>query len=239
MTIPGFSTRVLNPRVLIPRVLILAGLVLCSSALRADVIYSNFGANFSYAYQTGITVADTGSENSVAIAFTPLLDYLLSSIEVVATTRNPDLSNTLTLSIFADNDGIPGTSALEILSFSGQLPSFVTPPETPEASYLSLISSTNPELHAGTTYWLVMDGPAEESLIWDDNSIGTFGLLETNGTPGAWLTNPNPNANQTNGVFQIDGTLAGATGSSTPEPHSLFLMAGGLLAVVGISRRRA
>lgn len=216
--------RVPAPCVLVPRVLILAGLVLCGSALRADTIYTNFGAGQAYASGSGVNVADGTNDYSVAEEFTPGANYDLTSVEFVATTQNA--SNSVTVGIYADNSGVPGATALESFTY--------TPPSGPLGTLgnlvpvISVSSVLNPELLAGNNYWLVMDGAPSESLFWDQNSSGTFGLVETNGTPGNWLVNPtNPNAGETNGVFEIDGRFVSG-GPTIPEPGAWLLMASGL-----------
>jgi MYXO-CTERM domain-containing protein len=226
-----------NPRVLLPRVLLVGGLIFCGSMLRADIIYSNFGPEFSYGFETGIPVANGTLSTSVGQEFSPVgNNYDLSSIEVVATSPNPDPTNTVTMSIFADNgSGLPGGTALEILTFSGQLPPFSTPDGDPQAGYLTFTSTLNPELLAGQNYWLVMDtSTAGETLDWDLNSTLKSGFVQTNGTPGDW-TGLFPTV--TNGVYEVDGTIATET-TAAPEPQAWWLMAGGLAAVAGFRRRR-
>ncbi len=222
--------------VVIPRILMLSGLALCGSVLRADVIYSNFGQNFGYANCCGVAVTN-GTDLSVAIALPAMTSsYYLSDIQFIATSTAPDPSNSVSISVFADNNGIPGVTALETLTFNGQLYPF----DTTVAPVLTLSSLTNPELLQGTTYWLVMDGLPNEGLFWGLNSNFTSGYLQTNGTPGNWQTNPNVNADATNGVFQIDGTLVTDTGtvSGAPEPGAWWLMAGGLGFAFVKARRR-
>jgi hypothetical protein len=80
-----------------------------------------------------------------------------------------------------------------------------------------------------SNYWLVVDGPAGEILNWDQNSTGTSGFLETNGTAGNYPTGSNPNASETNGVFEVDGTfVSGGSTPSAPEPAAWLLMVAGI-----------
>ena len=106
---------------------------------------------------------------------------------------------------------------------------------------LTATSVAKPDLMAGLQYWLVKDAPAvaspqNEYLVWDNNSTFAVGYLETNGTPGAWQNSPNLDASETNGVFEIDGTLIPGP---TPEPGTWILLAGGLGLLSVLARRRS
>jgi hypothetical protein len=216
--------------------LIFAGLVLCGSALRADQIYSNFGADFGYAWGSGPLVTDGTNDYSVAVELPTLnANYLLTSIEFVAAAENPDPTNSVTMSIYADNGGAPGGSALATDTLTGQLSDFYASDQGP------VLTATFPgttELNAGSRYWVVMDGSIAESLVWEVNSTRTFGYVETNGTAGNWV---NSLPTETNGVFEVDGTLASqgsGGGYSASEPRASWLLAGGLIAVAFFARRR-
>ncbi len=210
------------PRDVVPRVLALAGLVLCGSLLKADVIFSNFGADFAYYPGSGVVVTNGTSDFSVGIELpTMTSNYDLTSIEFVATAENPDPSNSVTLSVYADDGGVPGGAPIESLTSYGQLWDF----DGSLAPVLSVDSILNPELLAGNNYWIVMDGPISEGLVWDLNSTRTFGYVETDGTPGNWIDGE---ADGTNGVLEVDGVIA----PSLPEPGTWFLMLGGLAFVV-------
>jgi len=224
--------------------MILAGLVLCGSILRADVIAGNFGTDFAYTVEDGVNVASEGTETSIGIEFSPLTNnYDLTSIEVVATSTDPESTNpeslndgpSVIMSIFADNGGVPGATPIEVLTYTGQLSPLVPVDDDPQASPITLTSSDNPELFAGTNYWLVMDGPASESLLWDLNSIFTSGYIAGNSTTDVWGTP----TRETNGVFEIDGDVVSGGGSSTPEPQTWWLMAGGFAAVGCFARRKS
>jgi hypothetical protein len=219
----------------IARILIFSGLVLCGSILKADVLYTNFGPGTTYTDSSGVIVSNGSVETSVAEEL-PVLSssYDLSSIEFVASTETPSPSNSVTVGIYADNGGVPAATALETITLTGQLALF----DGSLSPVLTATSVTNPLLAAGSQYWLVMDGPASEYLVWDLNSMLTVGYLETNGTAGEWRNSPNPFASETNGVFEVDGTLvSGAT--TAPEPRTWMLMAGGFGLIFGLARRRA
>ncbi len=189
---------------LIQRILIFSGLALCGSVLKADILYTNFGPSFAYEDNSGVIVSNGQLENSVAVELPALTSsYDLSSIEFVASTTTPNSSNSVTVGIYADNGGVPAATALESITLTGQLAPF----NGTLSPVLIATSVTNPVLAAGSQYWVVMDGSAAESLVWDQNSTLTVGYLETNGTPGDWINSPNPFAGETNAVFEVDGTL--------------------------------
>lgn len=217
----------------IPRILMFSALALCGGVLKADIIYTNFGPGFAYTDGNGVVVSNGSIETSVAEELPVLTSsYDLSSIEFVASTTTPNPSNSVTIGIYADNGGVPAATALESITLTGQLAPF----DGSLSPVLTATSVTNPLLAAGSRYWVVMDGPASESLVWDLNSTLTSGYLETNGTPGDWIDSPNPFASETNGVFEVDGTQIS---SPTPEPRTWMLLAGGLGLIIGLDRRRS
>jgi hypothetical protein len=221
--------RIVAPRVLAPRILALAGLIFCGSLLKADVIYTNFGSGYAYTPGSGLVVTNGTEDFSVAIELPAMsADYYLSSIEFVATVTNPDPSNSVTMSVYADAAGVPGGSPLESLTLNGQIYDFDGTP----APVLGVTSILNPELYAGTQYWVVMDGPIDEGLVWDLNSSRTSGYVETDGTAGNWV---NSQPNTTNGVFEVDGCLVqGGCASSAPEPGTSVLLGAGLLGLIAL-----
>jgi hypothetical protein len=217
--------RIPPARVLVPRLLILGGLALCGSALRADSIFSNFVTGPpGYSNEGTVPVTDGSDDFSVSEEFTPADNFDLSGILfVVGTDDDPaEVPNhTITLGIFADNGGVPGATALETLTYTG--PVAQPDPDNPPP-ILSVTSLTNPELLANNHYWLVMDGPAANSLFWYQNLAGDSGIVETDGTPGNWHSNET-----TDGVFEIDGTLvSGGSSPAAPEPAAWLLMIAGI-----------
>lgn len=224
-----------SARFLIPRILIFSGLALCGSILKADVLYTNFGPGTTYTDSSGVIVSNGSVETSVAEELPVLTSsYDLTSIEFVASTETPSPLNSVTVGIYADNGGVPAATALESITLTGQLAPF----DGSLSPVLTATSVTNPLLSAGSQYWLVMDGPASEYLVWDLNSTSTVGYLETNGTAGEWINNPNPFASETNAVFEVDGTLISGA-AAAPEPRTWMLLAGGLGLISVLARRRS
>ena len=219
--------------------LVLAGLISGGSALKADVIYSTFGTGDSYATGTGILVTNDGlAWSSAAIAFTPSSNYTLSSIELVATDLIPNAQDSVTVGIFADNNGQPGGQPLESFTV-GSLGLFGQ-----TVLLTSVTSVLQPLLLANTQYWVGLDASPGALIVWNQNTSGATGFSESDGF-GNWSTS-DPAEGQ--GVVEIDGTLASVivgdavpqlqdSAIFTPEPRTTWLMAGGLAALAWFTRR--
>ena len=205
--------------------IVLVGLGLGGVPLRADVIYSNFGTGDAYAAGTGIIVTyDSQAWSSVAVAFVPASNYYFNSIELVATQLIPDASEIM-IGLFADPNGQPGGAPIESWSLSG-LGTFGD-----GVGVLSVTSRQDPLLTAGTTYWIGMNAPVGELVVWNQNITGALGFSRSDGS-GNWST-----SNLDQGVLEVDGTLAplgpGSSDVATiPEPQTWWLMAAGLAFLV-------
>lgn len=204
------------------------------SVLRADVIYTNFAAGDTYAAGNGLIVTnDTLAGSSVAIAFTPSANYDLTSIEFVATDLIPDDLAQVTIGIFADNGGQPGGFALESFTVNslGQFGNLVP--------VLTVTSVLQPLLEANTVYWVAMDSPTGNLVVWNQNTTLASGFSITDGS-GNWSA-----SNQLQGVVEIDGTPASSglisetqsSAGSTPEPGTWWLMAAGLAVIARFGLR--
>jgi hypothetical protein len=216
---------------------LLLALTFSQSTLRADTIYTNFDASGSYSAGAGLIVTnDPISGASVAIAFTPSDNYNLTSIEFVASDLILNDSNDVTLGIFADNGGLPGSTPLE--SFSVPLTGMFG-----DNILVTTVSSIlQPLLLAGTQYWVGMNTAPQDLIIWNQNVTSANGFAETDGS-GNWSA---ADPFQPQGVLQVDGALAAiqppdasdTLPSSVPEPAVWTLMAIGLVAVLLLLRRR-
>lgn len=202
--------------------------------LSAGTIYTNFGTGDAYANGAGLLVTNDGQAySSVALGFTPAANYYLNSIEFVATDLIPNDSAAISVSIFADNgSGQPGGSPLESFSVAG-LGSFgATVP------VLSVTSSAQPLLYAGSEYWIGLNAAPGDMIVWNQNSTGATSYSQTDGS-GNWSS-----SGSYQGVVEIDGTLAPAgllssnadSPGSAPEPASCWLIAAGALAMFYLSR---
>jgi hypothetical protein len=227
---------------------ILVALAAAQSTLRADTIYTNFDANGSYAAGAGLIVTnDAISGASIAIPFTPSDNYNLTSIEFADSdltppdsVESPDSvdakhSKDVTLSIFADNgSGQPGA----ILESFKVRPTGIFGDNILVTTVSSILQ---PLLFADTQYWVGMNAPPGDLVIWNQNVMSANGFSETDGS-GNWSA---ADSLQPQGVLEVDGTVADipptattdALPSSVPEPTVWLLMAGGLVALAFLHRR--
>ena len=97
------------------------------------------------------------------------------------------------------------------------------------------VSGLNVPLNAAT-YWLNLQNalvPSGDPVYWDENSgVGCGG---DNGKGGSCPSMPSENSVGT--IASESFTVVGPNGGSTPEPSSFFLLASGVLGVVGLLRR--
>jgi hypothetical protein len=197
--------------------LAISSFVVAGSA-RADSLFNNLGnAGFS-ADPTGDEwgpLADSFSTGSTPFDFTSL---------TVILSGTPSPTGSTTAFLLSDSSNTPGAIVEEIgtISESGLsgAPGLFTLP----TSYI---------LQPNTTYWIELTS-ADNNTDWqytmDPSGIGTAGqsLANFQGS-GNWVVFP-----EDNGPYQMS-----VDGTRVPEPSSLYLLFGGLLAV-GITtfRRR-
>ena len=184
---------------------LLVALAFGHGALRADTIYTNFDADDSYAPGAGLIVTnDPVSGASVAVAFTPSANYNLTSIEFADSYLISGDSASITLGIFADNGGLPGSTPLE--SFSAT-PGGMFTDSVPVTTVSSILQ---PLLLAGTQYWVGMNAAPQDLVIWNQNITSTNGFAETDGQ-GNWSA---ADPFQPQGVLEVDGALSAIQPSS-------------------------
>ena len=190
------SIRISAPWFLIPCILIVP-------VLRADVIYTNFGTGDAYSSGAGLIVtSDNTAWASVALAFTPLANYDLTSIRFVASEIVPDDLG-VSIGIFADNGGLPGGLPLESLTLRGPLAQFGS-----SAPILTVSSLLQPLLQANMQYWIGLSAPAGDVVVWNQSVTLSLGFASTDGS-GNWSA-----SNLDQGVVEINGTLV----PDVPEP---------------------
>jgi hypothetical protein len=184
---------------------------------RAGIIYSNFGPGDTYATGSGALIAQLPS-----ISFVSATDQFLSEVDFAAYLSSADvISNSVTISLSADESGHPGSSALAFTTFTGSL-------STTPAILQWILNPTQQELLSGNTYWITLDAPAN-SAVWNFNDQMKAG--DSRFVSGVWTTEPT----DTQSAIQIIGTGA----SATPEPQSWVLLLGGSVALAAWRRRQS
>lgn len=185
--------------------LLLAALL--PGALRADVIYTNFGDGDSYLGGSGLIVTRDGAAwSSVAVSFVPAAAYSLSSIEFAASSLIAGGAGT-SVAIFADDDGHPAGRSLETITLDGKLTPFGG-----ASALLTVQSSLHPLLEAGETYWVGMNAPRGGLAVWNQTTSLSTGFAATDGA-GKWSF-----SNGVQGAMELEGTPVWETPPPVPDP---------------------
>lgn len=137
---------------------------------RADsVVFSNFGPGIGFdptigwVGPAGTAYSVGGVPFDVAVSFTPSSNVDLSQIFLPILWQIPDPPNSTTVTLVNSAGGAPGATVLE--SWSG-----LTVPSLSFSPPLTLTSSPDVLLSAGTQYWIVVG--TEGSDFWFQNNSG-------------------------------------------------------------------
>jgi hypothetical protein len=189
---------------------------------RADVIYSDFGPSLTFITYAGADISDATNDYSPSVEFTPTHDYFLTEVDFVASIGSSSDVNQVTISLYNDNGGIPGTLVTPDATqeFDGQMGVLGT-----SSAILSWDPSTEIDLIANDSYWITLDGPVPGDVSWNFNNQGAAGGLIYE--DGEWQT-PGDDAL---GALDI-------LGSPVPEPGTLLTLGAGLSAFFVLRRRR-
>lgn len=201
----------------------LAAIAVAATA-EADVLYSNFGPDDTYALNIGAALSYGGplggQVNEAAVPFTVTGgDYYFDSAEVaILHSWGPDL---VYADLRNDDNGAPG-AVLETTSGSG-----VTNPFT-WAPPMELAFSGGLLLEEGQQYWLALRTEETDALLsWAHNVVDDFGLRAWRMDGGPWNTAfGTPGTDSQRSVFRINAT-------PVPGPGALAL-----LGVAGLLCRR-
>jgi len=202
-----------------------------ATSANASVIFSNLGAGDSFRMTSGWVVGNRttpfGSVTlEVAAAFTPTADAIFTGADFAAELLEQPGDLTVALLV----TGASGTPDAALETFT------VAAPALP--SLLSIASSLNPVLNAGTEYWLDISS-ASTAAWWLDNDQGMRGPLAENqsGQGFVLLTDfagnpPVQPALRINGdPLGLTNTFAALAGpaekQTNPEPSSLLLVIAG------------
>ena len=196
----------------------------------AGVIFSNLGPGDSFGMTSGWVVGNRttpfGSVTlEVAAAFTPSSDAIFTGADFAAEL----LQQPGDLTVALLTTGASGTPDVALETFT------VAAPALP--SLVSIASSLNPVLNAGTEYWLDISS-ASTAAWWLDNDQGVYAPVaqNQNGRGFVLLTDYEGNP-PVQPAFRVNGDALGGSNTfaavpapvDAPEPSSLPLVIAGLL----------
>lgn len=225
----------------IARVAVLLSLAtsLCSAAT-ASVLFTNFDAGFGYDSNNGAAVGSgfDGTLYEHGAAFTAgasgvfrSLDIALSAVSLAAQGGPvPDL----VVSLATDSSNHSPWSALESWHLSPDQPPSLGSTSAP----LSLTSTLNLNLSAGTSYWVTVNlagASFSDAVARNWNSVGATNLAGYNDGSG-WYAPTDPDYAFTSGAFQVNAITANVL---EPETYAMTLAGLGVMGFVARRRRRA
>ncbi|MDQ3076110.1 MAG: hypothetical protein M3Q34_03195 [bacterium] len=166
-----------------------------SPALTANQL-NDTGVSFS-----DISFGNANSTQDFAQSFQVSVDGPVNKVDLYL--KKVSTPNSLTVRIVADNNGVPSNTTLATGSLSASLIST-------NYGWVSVPFSTNPELTAGTSYWIVIDGSTSASKYYITRA-SDYGYSDGNSKIGQYSGSWNDNSPASlDGFFKL--YLGGLTG---------------------------
>jgi hypothetical protein len=201
-----------------------------AASANAGVIFSNLGAGDSFGMRSGWVVGNRttpfgSSTLEIAAAFTPASDAVFSGADFAAELFGQPGDLTVAL-LVTGSSGTPDTALETFIVPSPMLPSLV-----------SVQSSLNPVLNAGTEYWLDISS-SSTAAVWLDNDQGGRGPIALNENQLGFVLLTDFEGNPpVQPAFRVNGdplalsdTFAAlAAPADAPEPSTFLLVVAGLL----------
>jgi hypothetical protein len=180
----------------------------------ADIMFSNFGAGYTYNTAVGNVVGNgfDGNDYAEADTFTPGVTATFTSLEIALSCVFTCTDN-FTVALTTNSGDAPST-ALESFTVAGSSLGTFGANNPP----IVLNSVLNPVLTAGTQYWIAVSSDLNNSIEWNVNSTGDASDQAISTDSGATWFSP---SGQTPGAYEVDGT---PVVSAVPEPGSIALL---------------
>lgn len=196
------------------------GLLSLSTAQATTVVFDNFLAPGDQFNQAGNLLGDAAGGYEQANFFIPSTSGTLLSVEA-AIRLSYASGNQITLTLWEDNAGSPGSSSIASATLTGQA---VAPPGS-----ILLFNITSPvTLTAGLKYWVSLSGGNDTAFVWMDSLVSPSASEPYRQNSGAWLANDG-----TPGAFRVT-----VDPSPVPLPAAAWLMLSGLGGLMFVGRRR-
>jgi hypothetical protein len=194
---------------------------LCVGVAQADVLYDTLPG-----YDAGQGGSVLGADSiikaylSEAQPFTVSSgNFTLSSVKIAAFWAGSQYGCTplVSLSLLADNSGVPGSEIESLGSMSA----------TQSTSIIQFNSSTHPLLDAGKTYWVgVFPGASNTWVGWCSVGSHTPGLIaQDNGSGWTAL------------AYGVLSAMKVNAAPAVPEPSALLALCSGVLGLAGFAAR--
>lgn len=202
--------------------------LLASAPARADVVFGNLNAAEDRPLGTTETTLGSGNVDAInwlAQGFNTNSATLLDVQSVLIGLRSTSGTVPITVSIFGDVSGSPGSSPL-----------FTSSPTSVSTTNKYSFTFTGATLQANTAYWIVPNGG---SWFFNTGSAAPVGLNSSGytyvGTKESQSTAPTPaSASWDAGA----SSRYSVSITAVPEPSTLGLAGVGLVTIVGLEARR-